>query len=242
MTVGTRSFNEFTEIAVKRLLAASLVAASLAAPAAAATFTFDFESGTPAEFTGEGFTAPAGAMAGYNGFAGNFWLNNAFANQATNIALSGLAAHDQVSLSFGLALIDSWDGQNGAPAPDYFSIYEGNNELFRISVGNASGGNSELIPASATNRSQPGNVVYSYWPDSIFDVAFSFAHSGSTLGLSLFAHGAGWQGSSDESWGIDNLVITTREVNQPAPVPLPAGLPLLLAGLGALGLVKRRKR
>lgn len=31
-------------------------------------------------------------------------------------------------------------------------------------------------------------------------------------------------------------------VNQPAPVPLPAALPLLVAGLGALGLVRARRR
>jgi hypothetical protein len=38
---------------------------------------------------------------------------------------------------------------------------------------------------------------------------------------------------------VDRLGLNVRE---PAPVPLPAGLPLLAAGLGGLGLIVRRKR
>ena len=47
------------------------------------------------------------------------------------------------------------------------------------------------------------------------------------------SNGAG-QGVGDESWALNDLTI--------APVPLPAGLPLLAAGLVGLGLVASRKR
>jgi hypothetical protein len=38
---------------------------------------------------------------------------------------------------------------------------------------------------------------------------------------------------------IDNIVLTYEDVT---PVPVPAALPLLLAGIGGLGLMARRKR
>lgn len=47
---------------------------------------------------------------------------------------------------------------------------------------------------------------------------------------------------NNSSWQVGQYVsfdLITREV---APVPLPAGLPLLLAGVGALGIVRRRAR
>lgn len=43
--------------------------------------------------------------------------------------------------------------------------------------------------------------------------------------------------SGDGRWGLDNLTW-----GYAAPVPLPAGLPLLLAGVGALGVLRRRNR
>lgn len=42
------------------------------------------------------------------------------------------------------------------------------------------------------------------------------------------------QGLDDESWALNNLTVAT--------VPLPAGLPLLLAGLAGLGALRSRKR
>lgn len=42
------------------------------------------------------------------------------------------------------------------------------------------------------------------------------------------------------SGAIDDLVV--EAVDGPAPIPVPAALPLLLAGLGGLGLVARRRR
>ena len=43
------------------------------------------------------------------------------------------------------------------------------------------------------------------------------------------------------SGAIDNLTFDLADIN-PAPIPVPAALPLMLAGLGAFGFVARRRR
>jgi hypothetical protein len=40
----------------------------------------------------------------------------------------------------------------------------------------------------------------------------------------------------------DGILVDNTQLNVPTPIPVPAALPLLLAGLGGLGLVARRKR
>ncbi|MQY41163.1 VPLPA-CTERM sorting domain-containing protein [Epibacterium sp. SM1969] len=75
-----------------------------------------------------------------------------------------------------------------------------------------------LFPDATT-----GNVIrfFGFTSDTLFDtVSFNFA------GL-------------NDGFSVDN--VTFGGVS-PSPVPLPAGLPLLLSGLGGLGLVLRRRR
>jgi hypothetical protein len=54
-------------------------------------------------------------------------------------------------------------------------------------------------------------------------------HTASSVTISFFASGAGWQGGNDESWGLDNLSVG---INVPEPTML-GSLGLLAAALGA---------
>jgi hypothetical protein len=65
--------------------------------------------------------------------------------------------------------------------------------------------------------------------------------SGSQVGIFIDLTGLG--GNSDNV-GLDNVVFSQGAATTPPnpnPIPLPAGLPLMLAGLGGLGLIRRRK-
>ncbi|MGC9420925.1 MAG: hypothetical protein ACP5EN_18325, partial [Rhodovulum sp.] len=161
-----------------------VIAASIAAApvASAAVYSYNFDSfpGLPAGFSGTAVTTSVDGLSGNNGFSGGMLRSSSASTDIDNnnavLSLSGLAAHDTVTLSFGLGLLDSWDGTLGTIAPDYFNILADGSEVFEISVGNASGFTSEVIPASATNRTSGSNLYGSSWNDTLFDVSFSFSH------------------------------------------------------------------
>ena len=69
--------------------------------------------------------------------------------------------------------------------------------------------------------------------DSVYHISLTFDHTVSGLELSFF--GLGLQELEDESWGLDNVTVSTT-----APVPLPA--PALLLGASLLGLARMRRR
>ena len=86
----------------------------------------------------------------------------------------------------------------------------------------------------------PPNNTLEEWLTA-FDPAFADA---SLVGISL---GLGTY-NPDETGYVDEVSIsingsrTTWDFESPTPIPLPAGLPLLAAGLGVFGLVARRRR
>ncbi len=156
----------------------------------------------------------------------------------TTLTLTGLPAHTTVSLDFLLAIVDSWDGSSGGFHPDIFNVTVGGSTVFAYTFDNV--GHPQSYPIAKRLFSQ--NVAFSsMWADSAYDMAAepllqNIPHTGSSLTVSFFASGAGWQGGNDEFWGIDNLQVSINAV--PEPSTCLAGL----SALGMLGLCARRSR
>jgi hypothetical protein len=203
------------------LLAACIVVAASVARADTTVFYTDFESGLPAQFTAPGCVIDG--VQGYNGlgpvgnkFGGNFLHFTSVPLSDTQLTVTGLPAHDHLSLAFLAAIIDSWDGtelfQVTIDGTQVFSNW------FQLAQGDAS---SYVAPAggllsSGTNLGFTGGGYYDH--DRAYnmgiDPIFTVAHTASTVTIvwkiSAISGPAAdqWQGNTDESWAIDNVKVS----------------------------------
>lgn len=218
---------------VKMGAIALVVAASTPVLASEVFFT-DFDTDLPTEISGAGSAVSVEGFDGIgnlgNTFAGNLYRNDTAS--ATTLTLTDLPAHDRLSIRFLLAFIDSWDSDNGVPSPDLFQVRVDGNLVLSITAANVSGSNTYggMLIADLANYGFTG------WPDRAFDMTGEPAltdipHTASSVVIEFTAAGDGWQGGSDESWGIDNLGVSV------VPAPGAAGL----LGLVTLAAARRRR-
>ena len=207
---------------------------AVAAPSAAeVVFSTDFSAGLPAELTGPGVQVePCQGLAGLgapgNQFGGNVLRYHTQALHETTLTLTDLPAHTEVSLSFLLALLDSWDGTELMEV-----LVDGQllfSHWFQLALGDASSYDAPpgALLSAGTNLGWSAGSYYGR--DRAYDLsvepAFSgIPHTASTLTvtwrLGAVSGGAAqnWQGGMDESWAIDNLVVATGGGTSAAPLP-----------------------
>ena len=161
-----------------------------------------------------------------------------------DIQVSNLPAHNVLSLDFLLAIIDSWDGSATSVAPDFFNV-----EIDGVSVFRETYDNFDTADQSAPTSNQISFGTQlgfnSTWNDSAYDMSLlsvfdGIAHTANSVSIVFFANGAGWQGGFDESFALDNIVVTVDTVNGQAPEP--ATLVLMTIGLAGIGFARKREK
>jgi hypothetical protein len=234
-----------------KLCCALLVCAAAVSVAQAQTTVFsnDFTAAVPEQIAPGGATLTgvmgfAGLGAPGNTFGGSF-LRSATGNIVT-LSLSGLPQHTAIGVNFLFAAIDSLDGSGATSVlGDYFKVTLDGQQLFRQSFANAETTQiqSYVPPADVllARRVELGFGSGGYYLDSAYNLGAdptfqNIAHSASSATFTFQIEGPGNQSLADESWAMDNLRVTIT------PVPEPQTYALLVAGLGMLGAVSRRRR
>ena len=239
---------------LRRLAGAAALATVACASSAQAVTVFSSQFDTSVPRAIDAGTATLTGVQGYAGlgpagdqFGGQF-LRSETANRVT-LTLSGLPTHDALSVRFLFAAIDSLDGTGTFPAGDYFRIDIDGVNAFRESFANATDSQIQsYVPPAGVELARKVDLGFSgpgsFYRDSAYNLGADprfqhFAHAGSSLTIEFWMEGVGLQSLDDASWAMDNLSV---EVFTASAVPEPSTDALMLAGLGAVGAMMRRRR
>jgi hypothetical protein len=179
-----------------------------------------------------------------------------FGNTAVTLNLTGLPAHDTVTISFDLFVIRSMDG-NSEPFP-----FE--QDHWRISIGDAASqsvildttfSNADSIPRSQfypdpfsaginnparTGASESNTLGYLHFGDpmdTVYNLSLIVPHTADTF--SAVFEGYDLQALADESWGIANVEVMVI----PTPVPETGEYAaVFVIGLAGIFAWRRRSR
>ena len=237
------------------LIVGTAMAGGLSRAATTVVYSNNFEDQQTTGFSGYVSVQPTQGLAAYG--CGSYFLHNSTGGHSsgyfgapgspTTLTLTNLPEHTIVKLDFLLAVVDSWDGSRDAN-PDRFHVSIDGQPTFAYCLQNYNGhgtqnwpGWQSVILADGFLLKNPG------WPDALYNAGLStafhpIAHTDSTVTISWWADGPGWQGGgiygeNDESWGIDNVKVSIDA----APIPAPGAL--LLGGIGAalVGWLRRNR-
>lgn len=140
-----------------------------------------------------------------------------FSGDSVTLTLDSLIDHEIVLVEFDLYLINSWDGNvGGLSGPDIWTLEvdTGMTLLYTTFSNTAAAGHRQAYPEpypngdypARTGASESNSLGYSNWGDTVYRLAFNFAHLNSTIQLHFM--GAGNTSADDkEFWGVDNISV-----------------------------------
>ncbi|HEV2757654.1 MAG TPA: hypothetical protein VG318_17985 [Actinomycetota bacterium] len=161
-----------------------------------------------------------------------------FSADTVDLTVDDLPRHRSVQISFDLFIVGSWDGVARGPGlgPDRFQVRaDGPDPIFDAAFTN-------LAPDSITRQSYPlqygagecpgesggseadtlGYLFRGTVRDSVYRITTNVDHVASSVRVRFTGFGLTTPSSeplSDESWGLDNVMITTSTQPEPNPVP-----------------------
>ena len=163
-------------------------------------YSEDFQGAIGSEWsTSITYTAPT---------TGSTALGN-FGNGSRTLTLTGLGAHTEITLDFELHLNNSWDG-NGIPICCGIDIVDvsvaGGPTLLHSTFSNT--GQYQTYPSFYPGPNNPsGTGATIGGGNSMYALSYTFPHTGSTFSVDFT--GIGLQGLGDESWGLDNVTVSS---------------------------------
>lgn len=205
--------------------------ATAASAADTVVYTEDFEGGAPdlSKWSSTGAAPAKSTTPTGRGFLGTTVFtgteNLGFSNETVSLSLTGLAAHSNITVSFDGYFIRSWDGNgdHGFGGELFALNADGGSPLLNtnfanvgINAGTGLPFTTQAFPASippgasnpeGTGAAEQDTLGYGFFGDSVYNLCFTFSHTATTLVVDFT--GSGLQSRSDESWGLDNVVVET---------------------------------
>jgi hypothetical protein len=137
-----------------------------------------------------------------------------FSNQTVSLSLPGLPTHTEVTVSFDLFTIQSWDGNDTGAGPDVWDLtVAGGPTLLHTTFSASNCNGNQAYPGTfpggdnppGTGATEIGALGYSDCGDPVYHLSFTFPHSISAVQLNFSA--SGLEDISNESWGLDNVQV-----------------------------------
>ncbi len=179
------------------------------------------------------------------GFGAQHLRNSASGSPTSTLSLTGLAAHSSITISFDLIVWDSMDtGKIFAVVADGSTLpgYPINTSNYFNSNPSGFDGPGTLVSPDAVNFGNPNFGNSSGFRDQGRRVGnITFAHSASTLTINFGYNTGNVQGGTDESWGLDNVLVADNNVANTSGVPEPSTFALAAGALVGLAAYRRRK-
>ena len=202
----------------------------LAAPAACALLTLAAATANAATIADENFEAGAsgwsdnttedpGTTAG--GISRHLGRHGQAAAVSKTFALSG--TQTALTVAFDFYRFDTWDG-----------------EFFRTTLSDNLGNTQVFDTGPNYYYDGPANYAYlAAYTDR--NTRLSYAFDTAATSFTLTFSSSLDQNYQDESWGVDNLLITDNSFVTPGGIPEPSAWALLILGFGATGAGMRHR-